>query len=62
MLEAIVAEYGIDSSFWELPSCFYQRSDDIEEAFCVPYTFIRTASVIGSRPILKLISVKHTNF
>ncbi|KAJ5370258.1 Mg2+ transporter protein CorA-like/Zinc transport protein ZntB [Penicillium cataractarum] len=46
MLDAIVAEHKIDSSFWELPSCFYQRSDDIEEVFCVPYTLVRTASTI----------------
>lgn len=51
MLDAIVAEHNIDSSFWELPSCFYQRSDDIEEVFCIPYTLVRTASVIGSVPV-----------
>ena len=47
MLDAVVAEHDIDPSFWELPSCFYQRSDHFEEVLCVPHTFVRTASVIG---------------
>ncbi len=47
MLDAVVAEHDIDSSFWELPSCFYQRGDHFEEVLCVPYTLVRTASVIG---------------
>lgn len=54
MLDAIVAEHEIDSSFWELPSCFYQRSDDIELVFCVPFTLVRTDSIIGSRPVHKI--------
>lgn len=47
MLDAVVAEHDIDSSFWELPSCFYQRGDHFEEVLCAPYTLVRTASVIG---------------
>jgi hypothetical protein len=48
MLETIVEVHGIDPSFWELPSCFYQRDDDFEDVFCVPYTMLRKGSIIGS--------------
>ncbi|KAJ5734611.1 Mg2+ transporter protein CorA-like/Zinc transport protein ZntB [Penicillium manginii] len=46
MLETIVEVHGIDPSFWELPSCFYQRDDDFEDVFCVPYTMLRKGSII----------------
>lgn len=38
MLDRIAVEHGMDTSFWSLPSCFYNRNMDCEEAFCYPYT------------------------
>lgn len=38
MLQCISTHYGIGSSMWDLPSCFYRRNMDVEEAFCIPYT------------------------
>lgn len=48
MLDIIAAEHDIGASFWDLPSCFYQRSDGTEVAFCVPYTLVRNGSIIGT--------------
>ncbi|KAK8056453.1 hypothetical protein PG993_001680 [Apiospora rasikravindrae] len=38
MLDFIVQEHGISSSFSELPSCFYTRNLELEEVFGVPFT------------------------
>jgi hypothetical protein len=48
MLDLIVAEYDITSSFWDLISCFYMRSMEVESAFCVPYTEFRKGSIVGT--------------
>ncbi|KGO69020.1 hypothetical protein PITC_078450 [Penicillium italicum] len=38
MLDLLVAGHEIGPSFWAVPSCFYQRSDDLEGVFCLPFT------------------------
>ncbi|KGO36019.1 Mg2+ transporter protein, CorA-like/Zinc transport protein ZntB [Penicillium expansum] len=38
MLDLLVAGHEIGPSFWAIPSCFYQRSDDLEGVFCLPFT------------------------
>ena len=47
MVDRIVTEHGITSPFWNLPSCFYYRNEDYEEAFCYPYTQNIDESRIG---------------
>lgn len=47
MLDLVVSHHNIAESFWELPSCFYQRSLDVEEVFCIPYTESHSGSVAG---------------
>ncbi|KAJ5701714.1 Mg2+ transporter protein CorA-like/Zinc transport protein ZntB [Penicillium malachiteum] len=49
MLKAITSEHRINSLFWQLPLCFFDRLGeglDLEGGFCVPYTETRTGSVI----------------
>ena len=50
MVARIVTEHGITSPFWNLPSCFYYRNEDYEEAFCYPYTQNIDESRIGELP------------
>jgi hypothetical protein len=47
MLELIVKTHSIDDSFWDLPSCFFERDLDLEETYCVPVTEKRTPSSHG---------------
>lgn len=50
MLEAIVEQHDIDSSFWQLPLSYfdhYKEGLDLEQAFCVPYTEFRSESDVG---------------
>jgi hypothetical protein len=51
MLDLIVAENDISSQFWDLPSCFYRRNIEVEEAFCVPYTETKEGPIIGTTAI-----------
>src|ERR1700760_383645 len=37
MMELIVREHKIDSTFWDLPSCFYKKNLDLEEVYCSPW-------------------------
>ncbi|KOS44430.1 hypothetical protein ACN38_g4675 [Penicillium nordicum] len=45
MLDFLVAGHEIGPSFWAVPSCFYQRSDDLEGVFCLPFTESCSASI-----------------
>lgn len=45
MLELLSKRHSIEPSFWTLPSCFYNRNLDLEEVFCIPWTW----TVNGSR-------------
>lgn len=47
MLEYIVSKHHFDTSFRELPSCFYRRTSDLEETFCVPATTVNHGPWIG---------------
>lgn len=47
MLKSIASHYGVNPSFWEVPSCFYRRNMDLEEVVCVPYTQSINESCIG---------------
>lgn len=47
MLDFLVAGHEIGPSFWAVPSCFYQRSDDLEGVFCLPFTESCSASITG---------------
>lgn len=50
MLQAIVAQHDIESSFWQIPLSFsnrYKESLDLEQAFCVPYNEFRSESCSG---------------
>ncbi|KND92788.1 hypothetical protein TOPH_02807 [Tolypocladium ophioglossoides CBS 100239] len=40
MMSLIVNAHDLSHSFWDLPSCFYTRSLDLEEAYCIPFTLI----------------------
>lgn len=51
MLDVIVSHHEISESFWDLPSCFYRRSLDVEEVFCIPYTESSSGSVVGRHQI-----------
>ncbi|KAI1211104.1 uncharacterized protein F4807DRAFT_459335 [Annulohypoxylon truncatum] len=44
MLELFVSTHNISSSFWDLPSCFYHRNNDVEINHCIPVTVIRNGS------------------
>ncbi|KAI1470127.1 uncharacterized protein F4812DRAFT_315404 [Daldinia caldariorum] len=46
LLELFVSKHGISDSFWDLPSCFYHRNDDVEINFGLPVTVNRTDSSI----------------
>ncbi|KAI1415508.1 hypothetical protein F5Y13DRAFT_145321 [Hypoxylon sp. FL1857] len=46
LLELFVSKHNIDGSFWDLPSCFYRRNEDVEINFCLPVTVNRTSSSI----------------
>ncbi|KAL2867547.1 uncharacterized protein BJX67DRAFT_79635 [Aspergillus lucknowensis] len=38
MLDLIVEEHRLSDAFWDLTSCFYDRHEGVEEAFCLPCT------------------------
>ncbi|KAI1457954.1 hypothetical protein F4805DRAFT_457142 [Annulohypoxylon moriforme] len=44
MLDLFVSIHNIDSSFWDLPSCFYYRNKELEINHCLPVTVIRNGS------------------
>ncbi|KAI6089253.1 hypothetical protein F4821DRAFT_257052 [Hypoxylon rubiginosum] len=44
LLELFVSKHDITDSFWDLPSCFYYRSEDVEINFCLPVNMNKTAS------------------
>ncbi|KAI1476967.1 hypothetical protein F4774DRAFT_220111 [Daldinia eschscholtzii] len=46
LLELFVSKHNVGDSFWDLPSCFYHRNDDVEINFCLPVTINRTDSSI----------------
>ncbi|KAI0135119.1 hypothetical protein F4814DRAFT_443942 [Daldinia grandis] len=46
LLELFVSKHGISDSFWDLPSCFYYRDDDVEINTCLPVTVNRVGSSI----------------
>ena len=50
MVDRIVTEHDITAPFWSLPSCFYYRNEEYEEAFCYPYTQTIDESRIGELP------------
>lgn len=60
MLDLIVANHEISSSFWEVPSCFYHRSVELEEAFCIPFTASCSGSIQGIPPDLGGENVSHS--
>ncbi|KAI4864856.1 hypothetical protein F4820DRAFT_323183 [Hypoxylon rubiginosum] len=45
LLELFVSKNGISDSFWELPSCFYYRNDDVEINYCLPVNVNRRGSL-----------------
>lgn len=50
MLEAIVKEHDINSSFWQLPLTYfdhYKEGINLEQAFCVPFAESRSESYAG---------------
>lgn len=47
LLDLFVSEHDISDSFWDIPSCFYHRNDDVEINFCLPVTVDRIGSSIG---------------
>lgn len=52
MLDEIVNQHNIDSTFWQLPLCFFDRQQDsldLEQVFCVPYAESRTGSCTGKQ-------------
>ncbi|KAI2470990.1 hypothetical protein F4781DRAFT_429787 [Annulohypoxylon bovei var. microspora] len=46
MLELFVSTHGISSSFWDVPSCFYHRNDEVEINHCIPVRVNRNDSSI----------------
>ncbi|KAI0169817.1 hypothetical protein GGR52DRAFT_485037 [Hypoxylon sp. FL1284] len=46
LLDLFVSKHGISESFWELPSCFYHRNDDIEINYCLPVSVNRVGSSV----------------
>ena len=64
MLERITSEHDMSSLFWSLPSCFYNRNLDSEEAFCYPYTQNIDESRIGEHtpPIHSIRLVSNISF
>lgn len=47
MLETLVSHHNIDPAFLELPLSFYERMEDREQAYCVPWTVTRSATSYG---------------
>ncbi|KAI2601966.1 hypothetical protein GGR54DRAFT_634369 [Hypoxylon sp. NC1633] len=46
LLELLVSKHDLSDSFWDLPSCFYHRNDDVEVNFCLPVTINRVGSSV----------------
>ncbi|KAI0139926.1 hypothetical protein F4776DRAFT_567118 [Hypoxylon sp. NC0597] len=46
LLQLVIDKHNISDSFWDLPSCFYHRNEDIELNFCLPVTVNKTSSSI----------------
>lgn len=44
LLDLFVSTHKIDSSFWDLPSCFYYRTKEVEINQCLPVTIIKNGS------------------
>ncbi|KAI0889173.1 uncharacterized protein GGS22DRAFT_153353 [Annulohypoxylon maeteangense] len=45
LLDLFVSTHNINSSFWDLPSCFYYRNKEVEINHCLPVTVIRNGSL-----------------
>ncbi|KAI0376200.1 hypothetical protein F5Y04DRAFT_273934 [Hypomontagnella monticulosa] len=46
LLDLFVSKHNISNSFWDIPSCFYHRNEDVEVNFCLPVTMDRIGSSI----------------
>jgi hypothetical protein len=51
MMDSIVSRHGIGASFSQLATCFYTRTMELEETFCIPLAVRRTGSVLGKLPL-----------
>lgn len=58
MLDLIVTEHNFGTPFWQLASCFYRRNLDLEEAYCIPYTELRSGPFIGTQDLESKSGVK----
>ncbi|KAI1766161.1 hypothetical protein GGR53DRAFT_235139 [Hypoxylon sp. FL1150] len=46
LLELLVVKHDMSDSFWDLPSCFYHRNDDVEINYSLPVTVTRIGEII----------------
>ncbi|KAI1092774.1 hypothetical protein F5B19DRAFT_453559 [Rostrohypoxylon terebratum] len=44
LLDLFVSTHGMDNSFWDLPTCFYYRTKEVEINQCLPVTIIKNRS------------------
>lgn len=51
MIDLIAEKHDLDPSFWDLPSCFYSRNINVEDAFCIPYSQTRNGPWIGRQKL-----------
>ncbi|KAF6834743.1 hypothetical protein CMUS01_06060 [Colletotrichum musicola] len=45
MFDLLVKTFDLQSSVWDLASCFYARDSDVEDVFCIPFTEYRDGPV-----------------
>jgi hypothetical protein len=45
MFSFLAETFNLNSSVWDLSSCFYAKDIDIESTFCIPFTLSKTGSV-----------------
>ncbi|KAI1375789.1 hypothetical protein F4677DRAFT_445949 [Hypoxylon crocopeplum] len=61
ILELLVSKHGLCDSFWDLPSCFYHRNDDVEMNFSLPATINRVGSSIEVGYTIRYPELKANN-
>lgn len=47
MFSFLTETVNLNSSVWDISSCFYEKDIDVESTFCIPFIVSQNGSVTG---------------
>ncbi|KAF7537675.1 hypothetical protein G7054_g3540 [Neopestalotiopsis clavispora] len=60
LLELLVLKHNVSHSFWQLPSYFYYRNEDVEINSCLPVTSLQQGSRVEFKPDNQMWAIRQT--